>query len=49
LVRALPLELWRIDGLAHAWSGGRPGGSYSDPAGPRAATVMWNFFRTHGR
>jgi poly(hydroxyalkanoate) depolymerase family esterase len=42
------LELWRIDGLAHAWSGGRPGGSYSDPAGPRAATLMWNFFRTHG-
>jgi poly(hydroxyalkanoate) depolymerase family esterase len=41
------LELWRIDDLAHAWSGGRPGGSYSDPAGPRAATVMWNFFRAH--
>lgn len=41
------LEYWRIDSLGHAWSGGRAGGSYSDPAGPRAATLMWAFFRTH--
>jgi poly(3-hydroxybutyrate) depolymerase len=41
------LEYWRVDGLGHAWSGGRAGGSYSDPAGPRAATLMWAFFRTH--
>jgi poly(3-hydroxybutyrate) depolymerase len=39
------LEYWVVDGLGHAWSGGRPGGSFSDPAGPRAATVMWAFFR----
>jgi poly(hydroxyalkanoate) depolymerase family esterase len=41
------LEYWRIEGLGHAWSGGRDGGSYSDPRGPRAATLMWGFFRTH--
>jgi poly(hydroxyalkanoate) depolymerase family esterase len=41
------LEYWLIDGLGHAWSGGRAGGSYSDPLGPRAATLMWNFFRPH--
>ncbi len=41
------LEYWLIEHLGHAWSGGRAGGSYSDPAGPRAATLMWSFFRTH--
>lgn len=41
------LEYWRVDGLGHAWSGGRDGGSFSDPRGPRAATLMWQFFRAH--
>ena len=41
------LEYWLVQGLGHAWSGGRPGGSYSEPAGPRAATLMWTFFRSH--
>ncbi|HEY0812609.1 MAG TPA: PHB depolymerase family esterase [Pseudonocardia sp.] len=41
------LEVWQVDRLGHAWSGGRAGGSYSDPEGPRASTLMWNFFRTH--
>jgi poly(hydroxyalkanoate) depolymerase family esterase len=40
------LEYWWVDGLGHAWSGGRSGGSFSDPEGPRAATVMWAFFRS---
>jgi poly(3-hydroxybutyrate) depolymerase len=40
------LELWQVDGLAHAWSGGAAGGSYSDPHGPRATTAMWDFFAT---
>ncbi len=43
------LEVWQVDRLGHAWSGGRAGGSYSDPEGPRASTLMWNFFRTHSR
>lgn len=37
------LEVWQIDGLAHAWSGGLPGGSFTDPRGPRASTLMWRF------
>jgi poly(hydroxyalkanoate) depolymerase family esterase len=45
--RVRVLEYWLIEGLGHAWSGGRAGGSFSDPAGPRAATLMWTFFRTH--
>lgn len=45
--RARVLEYWLVKGLGHAWSGGRPGGSFSDPAGPRAATLVWAFFRTH--
>jgi poly(hydroxyalkanoate) depolymerase family esterase len=40
-------EMWLVEGLGHAWSGGRAGGSYSDPAGPRAATIMWSFLRRH--
>jgi poly(hydroxyalkanoate) depolymerase family esterase len=40
------LEYWTVEGLGHAWSGGRAGGSFSDPEGPRAATAMWAFFRT---
>jgi poly(hydroxyalkanoate) depolymerase family esterase len=38
------LEYWKIDGLGHAWSGGVPKVSYSDPDGPRASTAMWQFF-----
>jgi poly(hydroxyalkanoate) depolymerase family esterase len=41
------LEYWVVEGLGHAWSGGRKNGSYSDPAGPRATTLMWDFFRLH--
>ena len=32
------LELWQVTGLAHAWSGGTAGGSFSDPHGPSAST-----------
>ena len=41
------LEYWLVDGLGHAWSGGRKDGSFSDPDGPRATTSMWAFFRLH--
>ena len=41
------LEYWLVDGLGHAWSGGRKDGSFSDPRGPRATTLMWAFFRLH--
>jgi poly(hydroxyalkanoate) depolymerase family esterase len=37
------LESWLVTGLGHAWSGGLAKGSFSDPLGPRATTVMWRF------
>lgn len=41
------VELWKVDGLGHAWSGGSTAGSFADPGGPRAADVMLQFFLAH--
>ena len=40
-------QYWKIDGLAHAWSGGNPAVSYTDPRGPNASEVMYQFFMKH--
>lgn len=45
--RQVVLELWVVEGLGHAWSGGSAKGTYSDPRGPRASTQMWRFFAKH--
>jgi poly(hydroxyalkanoate) depolymerase family esterase len=43
------LQHYTIDGMGHAWSGGStaPPATFTDPGGPDASSIMWNFFAAH--
>ena len=38
------VRLLRVHGMSHAWSGGAAGQAFSDPTGPDALRLAWQFF-----
>jgi poly(hydroxyalkanoate) depolymerase family esterase len=45
----ITIEDWRIRQAGHAWSGGSPGGSFTDPEGPDASTEFVRFLMANPR
>ena len=43
------IEYYVVDGLGHAWPGGKMGESYADARGPDATALMWAFFKGRTR
>jgi poly(3-hydroxybutyrate) depolymerase len=41
------IEVWLVDELGHAWSGGSPAGTFTDARGPDATKEILRFFLDH--
>ena len=44
-----PIELWVVEELGHAWSGGSANGTFADEKGPNATNEMLRIFLEHPR
>ena len=38
---------YQVEGMRHAWSGGSPGSIFTDPKGPDASQIIYDFFMAH--
>ncbi len=43
------MAFYAIDAMRHAWPGGAPDRPFSDPEGPDASRLIWEFFAGHPR
>jgi poly(hydroxyalkanoate) depolymerase family esterase len=43
------IELYKVEKMGHAWSGGKDELLFSDAKGPDASLLMWNFFKQFSR
>ena len=41
------IESYLVEGMGHAWPGPAGDGLYTDPAGPDAAAITWDFAKRH--